>query len=447
MSADINKLREKFFKMERENNLFDLKDKKGMPLWDIIRPIIFIQLVNRKSGITTPGSHFNVSLIVRLRQLVRFLIYFFTIWNRKYLFFLCTRNYDGNEYFDRIADSSIKRFKKNDLYIIESFGTELKKGYRYGYATPPMVGLARKYIKFTFDVKNIKIILEKYFPEVDFNEKSWISGYRYFYAQYYYYSFLFHTKRISKCFIVQNQYQKGLFAAAHKIGIPVVEFQHGEITSNHFAYSYPAGIDIKDKIYVPTTLLTFGEFWLKDCYLPGVEVRVLGNNFYHIKNAEKKRFTSDVLVISSAIHGDYLSCLIIDTIEKKKSKNIKFYFKLHPNEFEKFDKYEELFEPYQNVEVISGTQMVKDLLEKVAYVVCIQSTVEFEALSMGVKVMIYKRGDYQYISSLFNEDGVFLIDNEDEFIDIYEANKYNKIKDYSDYFFAEFDERIIENYK
>lgn len=444
MAGDINELREKFFKFEEDNYLFDIKDNNGFLLWDIIRPLVFSQLIISGTGIPAARQKTGKGIGVRLRQLIRFVVYFLTIWNRKYLFFLCSRNFDGKEYFDKIADASIRHFNLRDAYIIESFGSELQKDYRYGMATPPMVGLVRRYLKMDFDFDWLFTKLLATFPNSQLNPSAWISEYRYFYAQYYYYTFLFRLKRIKKCFVVQNQYQKGMFAAAKKMGIPVVEFQHGEVTANHLAYSYPLGLDLAEKIYAPSVFLTFGDFWMQDCNMPGVKIRTIGNDFYHVKKAELHKCEKDVLVISSMIHGEFLKELVLNVIEKKKRCDIKFYFKLHPNEFEQYEKYVESFKNHPSVEVISGTQMVKDLLSKVSFVVCVQSTVEFEALSAGVKVMIYRRGDYQYISSLFNEEGVYLIDNEEDFVDTYDSNKGSYIRDYSDYFFKSYSSQVIE---
>lgn len=442
--VDINQVRERFFDFEKNNRLFEIKDNKGMPIWDIIRPIVFEQLINSGTGIIISRNRTKIGVGVRIRQLFRFVLYFLATWNKKYFFYLCSRNYDGKEYFDRIADSSIRQLNLKDIYKVESFGSELKKEYRYGLATPPMVGLARRYMKVTFDFESIKEKLVKAFPESQINKEAWISEYRFFYAQYYFYSFLFRIKRIRKCFLVQNQYQKGMIASANKCGIPIIEFQHGEMTANHLAYSYPPDTNLTGKIYVPSVLLTLGDFWMQDCFMPGVKIRAIGNDFYHVDNAGKKISGKDVLIISSNIHGEYLKELVLNVIEKKNRDDIKFYFKLHPNEFEQYEVYVETFRNYPNVEVISGSQMVKDLLTKVAFVVCVESTVEFEALSAGVKVMIYKRGDYQYVSSLFDEEGVYLIDNEEDFVDTYESNKDRIIRDYSDYFFKSYNPQVIE---
>ena len=59
---------------------------------------------------------------------------------------------------------------------------------------------------------------------------------------------------------------------------------------------------------------------------------------------------------------------------------------------------------------------------------------------------MYKRGTYQYLESIFKEKGVFLIDNEDEFMDIYELHLNDEFNDCVNRFFKPFDPNVLSKY-
>lgn len=437
-------LRKRFWEFELKNRLFEIKDKNGMPLWDIIRPVVYSQMLGSYEGLGK--SIVRINSCQRLASLFNFVNYFLTHWNKKYLFFICSRNFDGRDYFDKIADGIIGSLNPNDLYIIESFGTERQKNYKYKRATPPLVGYVSRFLRITFDSKPIMDMLRDSFSDYTIKETSLQSSYKVFYSQYYFYKFLFKVKAVKKCFVVQNQFQKGLFAAATALNIPVFEFQHGEMTANHPAYSYPNSVNLIGKIYIPKVLFTFGKFWMSDCFFPGVEIRPIGNDYYSVEKDTQEYERYGVLVVSSKIHGDYLKELVKDILDNKQGEKMHFWYKLHPNEEDWYDTYVEFFKNYSNVEVVRGTQMIAELIKKSLFILVIESTAEFEALTLGTKVIIYKRGDYDYIDSLFDEKDVYQIDNDKEFLEVYNKYKEEKVHDYGTYFFQPFDKRILESY-
>ena len=124
---------------------------------------------------------------------------------------------------------------------------------------------------------------------------------------------------------------------------------------------------------------------------------------------------------------------------------IRFYYKLHPSEEHLYDYYVREFDNLPNVEVIPGSNMIMELLSKVSFILTIQSTVEFEALTMGVKVMIYKRLDFDNIDSLFEEDGVYLMNNENDLLTVYQNFKNLRVHNYGYYFFRGLDSIVVDS--
>lgn len=453
---ELKEIREKFNEFELKQKMFDLKDVNGNPIWDILRPYVYMAIINSENSEKTDlniSDNNHLSLIERLTfQIKRLLIvlsYFIFVWNKKYLVILCSRNIKNGVYYDKIAESLMENVDLKDMFIVESYIYYHQDKYKYKYkASLPMIeSLLLHIMTCRIPVNEILEKLEKYFPKVSWSRELICDAYRKFYAQYYFYRLIIRCKHIKKCFIVQSGYQKGLFFAAMQEHVPVCEFQHGEITKNHIVYSYPTQFTKTDAIYKPTVLFTFGDFWLKDCNFPGVSIVSLGNDSYHInRNILKEDHSKDVLVVSDNLYGKYLVPLVQNAIKVNPANDIYYYFKLHPNQESEYNDYVEKFKDYSCVEVVKSTQLISEYLLKVAYILTIESTVEFEALSSGVKVIIYKRSFYQYVDSLFDEEGVYLIDNEKELIDTYRNHLNDQIKDYGNYFFKAFDREILRKY-
>ncbi len=447
-------LTNRFFKFETESNVFEIKDAKGNPLWDIIRADVYFTIMRHYAPVHQSENHSLFadsikvnSLLFHIHRIWCAFIYFLFHWNKKYLIILCSRNVKDGKSFDKIADSLMEYVNSKHAYLVETYLNFVDNNYKYGNASTSIVDILRYIYANKFDSSKIVPILRKEFPDVHWDVDVMRNAYGRFYAQYYYYRFLIRTKKIKKCFLVQNRYHNGLYLAAKELGVSVVELQHGEITRNHIVYSYPESLQNDDNIYTPAAVLTFGDFWLKDCNYPCVDIKSIGNHFYHLPritaNNEK---TKDVLVVSDSGSCMFLEQLVKEIIDNNPNNRIHFYFKLHPNQSADYRKFKESFNNYPQIEVIPSNRMISEFIRKVAFVLAVESTVEFEALSVGVKVIIYKRGGYQYLDAIFKENGVFLIDNTVEFMDVYNNHINDTVKDYASYFFKDFDLKVLKEY-
>lgn len=451
---DLIEIRERFNKFELNNRLFELKDSKGNPTWDIIRPAVFFDIFDSyfsESSNTDDDITMNVPLIKRLsyhlKRLFTLIVYFACHWNKKNLVLLCSRNIKNGEYYDKIADSLMDSIDLNDSFIVETSIYCSSNNYKYGSSLPMIESLLRHLVVRKLKIGDVLDKLSAEFPDVKWRREIIEDTYKRFYAQYYFYKIIIKSKNIGKCFLVQNGYQNGLYLAAQESGVPVYEFQHGEITKNHIVYSYPSLLTSSSNIYKPTAIFTFGDFWLKDCNYPGVNKVSLGNDSYHInRDPSKEDHSKNILVVSDMLYGKYLEPLVKRAVKANNLNDIIYYFKLHPNQENEYNDYVEKFKEYSCVEVVRSTEMISDYLAKVAFILAVESTVEFEALSSGVKVMIYKRGYYQYVDCLFKEDGVYLIDKETDLIDVYRNHLNDQIKDYGNYFFKGFDKELLKKY-
>lgn len=243
--------------------------------------------------------------------------------------------------------------------------------------------------------------------------------------------------------MVQNGIQKGVFAAAHDMNVEVFELQHGQISHNHPAYSYPDSPEVPaSKVYHPSKLLIFGDFWVKDRYYPGVENIIIGNDSY----VGKTRLTDTngnkrILVISDKFEGPMLINFVkgIHGFDP----TLSFFFKLHPNQYQDFSFYQKAFDSYPCVNVISDSQSINELINQSEALLVVQSTTELEALRDGKKVFVVKGGAYQVMDFVLNEHGVYLIDSAESFVETFNKEASVRLLPRTD-LFSKFDRTVAE---
>lgn len=120
--------------------------------------------------------------------------------------------------------------------------------------------------------------------------------------------------------------------------IPVVELQHGIIDSDHLGYSYPDGID---KHTFPDYVFTFGDFWSDRIDYPIKKERVISIGYPYLEkklekfknNAGKKQ----IVFVSQGPIGKEFSEFAVNVTEKL-GKEYEMIYKLHPNEFDWWEK-------------------------------------------------------------------------------------------------------------
>lgn len=428
--------RESFFNFELENKLFDLVDDRGLCPWEAVRYHVFNRVIYGNIHSAKPHTvrpHY-MDLIKHVINIFSFLFYVLSHFHRKILFILCSRDKKGGIYFDKISD---QMYVLSDLDNIMAFDTECHtNGYKYRGLTTNLTFLSMlcRLPWHGYNFQAIIKVLKKNFPEEEIEKQELEGYYKEFVAQYYFYKYIFRFVGIKKVFMVQNGIQKGLFAAAKKMDVEVIEFQHGQISINHPAYSYPDNPSVNaTKIYQPSKLLTFGTFWNKNRYYPGVENIVIGNDIYSVsRNLPNTGGNKRLMVISNMGEGEMLAKCVKEITDIDKS--FFFYFKLHPNQYNEFPYYNILFKDNTNVEVISDEKSVNDLLVLSEAVLLAQSTVALEALREGRKVFVVKLGLYESMDFLFSEEGVYLINNSKDFINTYYSHSCERIIKRTDLF-------------
>lgn len=213
--------------------------------------------------------------------------------------------------------------------------------------------------------------------------------------------------------------------AARKLNIKVIEMQHGITYGETNLYS-----GYKDKMFEPDIFLAFGDNNPLNVY--GVsESRIvnigwamkeyleqLPKNYQYEKN--------DVLVVSEPEVSDSMCSLTIQLA--KDNPKIHFFFRPHPAEILSNSQIE-MINNQSNVSIQDKTVSISLVLNQFMYIIGENSTVLYEALSLGKKVgRVYSEG----LNPIYLDecDRIFFweIHNQDDFFDFIGDRSYRPTK-------------------
>lgn len=193
-------------------------------------------------------------------------------------------------------------------------------------------------------------------------------------------SLLFKYFRVKRLFGVARAGFKYETAAAHKCGIPVYEFQHGVTLGETEYYSGPR-CDYID----PDYFLAFGSLWNGTQF--GISPEKIINIGWAYKDEAKpttqKVIPNSVLFISTPA----ITMEILKTASELSIANpgYEFYIRCHP--LEKYsDEQLAIVDKYKNLHMADNSVDSRIALGEYEYVIGENSSVVYEALSMGKKV-------------------------------------------------------------
>ena len=134
--------------------------------------------------------------------------------------------------------------------------------------------------------------------------------------------------------VAYSERNRALTKAAHDLGIPVVELQHGTIYSAHPGYNLP----VADPQYSPDYLLTWGDYWASGTRnYPAKRTVAVGYPYlaHSLKSFPRKASANGVvriLFISQGTVGAELADVARELSERLPADQFTVSFKLHPNE-------------------------------------------------------------------------------------------------------------------
>lgn len=183
-----------------------------------------------------------------------------------------------------------------------------------------------------------------------------------------------------------------LAKAAHDLGIPVVELQHGTVYPQHCAYNLAGRADE----HMPDWLFSWGSYWAKQtCNYARRGVLPMGYPFLETVLARTKTESKVptrlyVLFISQGTIGPQLSRLALDLQALLPAERYKVIYKLHPNESASWRRlYPWLIDsPVEVVE--SSSRGVYDLFGASRFCVGVYSTALIEGLMWNLRTFAFR---------------------------------------------------------
>lgn len=407
----------RFLSFEERNALFDVKDKNGVYVWDIVRFYVYIDLLWSNNPSTAKKMPFP-KRIIRLLKVLAF--YFRSLFVKgNYLFFLASRNKLGNTFVDKNAYNVLQNIAANEILAIESYEESFAStnGCKCKLLLPllPFHSISRLVVNRNFDFEPILSQIKTEFPDCQLDARYLNTLYQIFYVQRGIYRFLLRKWKVKRVFLTQNEIQKALIAACKDLHIPIYEFQHGIVDQGHLAYSYPN--TNLNNVYLPDKIMSLSNFWFKDCIMPKCDIVPLGNDYFLPSRKENNigERKGKILVVSADVFGRELAAFVQECAERDFFKNYTFYFKLHPNQFSEYDYYLNIFKDKGRIFVYRNEKDIPTLVSETEVMLTIQSTALYEGLQKGIVACILKRSSYMRQAHVFNLPNVFLIDNVSDF--------------------------------
>lgn len=393
----------RFNSFENIYNLNELSVNGDIPIWEIIRRDIFLNLQDDVENLRLNREKHGIkSIIYYLSSFIKSLFMknpFFIKTNIEILIFSKSRKkLEGGEFINIYTDEICNNIKSKYSILEKSYKYthNMDKNYAHTYYFDliefPSFIISKFFLRkdgsLNSVINHINECIKKEFGEISFNLNSIVySKYYLFIISKYLISKLIDEIKPSKVllYVSYNIYCQALTFVAKERGIPVYELQHGLIGTTHGAYNYPNDVNLKT---FPDYLLSWGEYHTKGVGLPIPNKNIIPVGFPYLDNFNKEEdiVKEDLIVIISQRRDD-----IVDFSYKFAQKlfNYSFIFKAHPTEYQFAKKKYKNIDQLENVNVQIGDEPnLYSLMKKSKYVMGVNSTVLIEAIALGCKVLI-----------------------------------------------------------
>lgn len=409
------RLIDRFHRMELESSLFELGKENDLPVWDIIRYHVYREYYYPKEDAKRffiPQTHKSSDYWYLFINLLIFI--YSMIFKRAKVVILSSSRYRNStgDYYDKSAIPIVQTAKEDGIVIEAILGK--KTAYKYVYDFNNVFSrffkskaLPRHYYE------KIQDALIKHLGENKISYEQIKGIYHEYYSDCFYYKWVFSRLKTKKLFIVPGN-PKATVHVARKLYIKTYLVQHAGIEFDEVDYSYPKGISKTSNVLFPDYLLTLGDYWCQGINVPTGAIIPVGNDFFCSKPIEN--IDNSILVVSTIVHGGELSRLTKELALLK--PDLKFVFKLHPNEYHYISDYEDIFSGCKNVVVLSDQVDTNSLIARAQLVLLIVSAVVYEALNQNKKVAIYKRINYERQLILSSLQNVYFVDSANEVLDL-----------------------------
>ncbi len=199
--------------------------------------------------------------------------------------------------------------------------------------------------------------------------------------------------------LVDAYNQHGVVAAARQRGIPVVEFQHGNIHPDHPGYIWFAPArTIRERLAIPDRIATYGAYWsdvlAAEPFWKRDEIPAVGSaRIDAIRRARPRRANGPLRILFTSQFATRAETipLLSDFIHRAESATLDYTLavKVHRNERELMHEYEALRTISARVSVVAPYQ--QDTLAMIAASdvhVSAWSTCHYEAVALGTPTIV-----------------------------------------------------------
>jgi hypothetical protein len=410
----------KFHKMESENKLFDLGKEINLPLWDIIRYSVYLKYYYSEKDRVKLSEPVKHDFKDYFRILIKLLSFIFTVFrkNSKTVILTASR-YSNNEgkYYDKSAMPIINALNGNCIVVEPILGKEVAYDFIYDFSDSLRRFSRSKNISDEHFTKINDVLIETLgiglisYDAINLLVRNFRSDHLFYKA--------FFSLINNKNLIICTGNPKASILAAKELDIETYLVQHAGIEVDEIDYSYPSEITPQSFILFPDYVLTFGEYWCKNLNVPAKKIIPAGNDYFC--NIPKVDLDDSILIVSTIVHGGELSKITLRAAKER--PDLKFVYKLHPNEFQCKSEYVEYFKKDVNVAVISNEIDTSVLIAKSQLVVLIVSAVIYEALNQNKKVAVLKKINYKRQLHLSQFNNLYFFDLPEELFKILSEDK------------------------
>lgn len=418
--TSIKDLSEIFIEAEKQGNLFDFKYSE-IPLWWFVREKFFYALFKKLSQINLNSStaeSLNLEeILLKIIDSVHF------------------NSYIKDDVL-AVSTSSARRDKKDgrDFDVIFDFLSYTKFRDRYAIIETPdnrshsknpftqrryygdyllIYGniyrqlskvLAKFYIphEIIYFCKSANEVFKNFGFNLDIEQSYYIFFKEYLFARASVNIAFNYIKKINpKLIITECGYSPSRMViqmAAKRMGIPLVELQHGHIVQDGIEYFY--GINSEQQIEdapLPDIIAVYGQFYknilLKSDYYGKKRIEIIGCPYMWLKRRayeteqKKRRGNGKILITSQPGLTEFYIKLAVD-LAKKIDQNI--IIKMHPNEkiSQKIINQKELLYN-EKIKLLNSNISVYEIFNEVDFHISVNSTAHLEALCFGINDIIF----------------------------------------------------------
>lgn len=402
----VDEISESFLRLEKNLHLFE-SQFSDVYIWDYIRYSIYLEIKKKKTKKLVANTSLRSSFIRSVFLLLGSL-YHFVRNLPKYKIKLDTdfvfmghprKIFENGHYIDKYCHDIVQELnKKYSVKMLdlpfklrhykdeEAIDIRYLDVYEYLMIFAPYL-MSLKFSKKEIDcLKTIEFEIKKEFQvtvDITSHVKKAVKQYKLLSRRIE----KFFTNNTLKCLISVDGYDfiKKLFIQkANQFSIPTIELQHGAVGYFHIAYRY---LEIRNSLdSFPKYFFIWGEHWNKYLLLPkGAFSKIVGFPYLEKRVTTKKTSKKNILIISQWTIGfeliEFVNELAFELPEYD------FFFKLHPNEIDEFERYNSSIRT-NNISIVRNEIGLYDLFNKSVAQIGVYSTALIEGLAFNLPTFI-----------------------------------------------------------